>query len=197
MDLDEFVKPIIDILDDNNIDYFYKNVGHIKPIENDKAILYFSKDIMIFLDDNNCMIDIMFSLVDGTYYLKEMTIQVKDEEYGYKHCKIFDREKNKYREFSLNSLLNETNLRYVQDYIGVCIKYSNDKEALHNIWKKSFTRTNYKEKYPTFNIDKTTYINQKTYKDLENIFKMWDRLNERLFFFEDEQLEFKLIDDED
>lgn len=196
MNLDEFVKPIIDILEDNNIVYFYKNVGHIQPIEKDKAVLYFSKDIMIFLDDNNCMIDIMFSCVDGIYYLKEMTIQIEEEEYGYKHCKIFDREKNKYHEFQLNTILDENTLRYIQDYLAICIRYYKDREALHNIWKKSLTRTTYKEKYPMFHIDKTTYIDKERYQELEQKFGTWQRLNEMLFFFEDNQVEFKLIEDE-
>ena len=51
MELNFFVKSITDILEDNNIEYFYKNVGHIQMIEDNKAILYFTKDIMIFFDD--------------------------------------------------------------------------------------------------------------------------------------------------
>ena len=197
MELNFFVKSITDILKDNNIEYFYKNVGHIQVIEDNKAILYFTKDIMIFFDDHNCMIDIVFNYVDDIIYLKEMTIQIEGEDYGYKHCKIFDRKKNKYHEFPLNIKLDEDILRYIQDYLSICLRYANDNEALHNIWKKSLTRTTYKEKYPMFRVDKTTYIDKDKYLLIENRFGTWDRLNEKLFFFEDNEIEFKLVEDED
>lgn len=197
MKLENFVKQITDILDDNNVQYHYKNVGHVQPIENDLAILYFTKDIMIFLNEYKCMVDISFCYTDETVYLKEMTIQVDEEEYGYKHCKIFDRKTNKYHEFPLNTKLDEESLRYIQDYISILLRYVNDEESLHNIWKKSLTRTSYKEKYPIFHIDKTLYIDKEKYQSLEDRFGTWERLNERLFFFEDNEVEFRLVENED
>lgn len=197
MELEKFVKQITDILEDNNIQYHYKNVGHIQPIEDNSAILYFTKDIMIFFNEYKCMVDISFCYTDEIVYLKEMTIQVDEEEYGYKHCKIFDRKTNKYHEFPLNTKLDEESLRYIQDYISILLRYVNDNEALHNIWKKSLTRTSYKEKYPVFHIDKTSYIDKEKYQSLEDRFGTWERLNERLFFFEDNEVEFRLVENED
>lgn len=194
MELDEFIKKIKEILEDNFIKYFFVNVGHIQILSENKSLLYFTKDLMIFFLNDNCVIDIQFVKVDDSYRLKEMTITIDDEDYGYRHCIMKHKSDNKYREFELNTELDSDSLEDVIGYIINCIKYSNDLESLRSIWNKSLKRIEYKKKYPNFNIDKATYIDDEKLEELEETFDCMEYKNGQIiFFYDDNQINFNYV----
>lgn len=193
MELENFIKGIEEILEDNCIKYFYINVGHVQIHFDDKSLLYFTKDLMIFFNEDNCVIDLQLSNIEGIYYIKEMTITLDDEDYGYRHCVLKHRNTNKIHEFKLNTPLTENELNDIIDYIINCIKNS-DLESLRDIWKKSLSRNEYKKKYQKFNIELATLIDNDKLEELEETFDCAETKNgEIIFFFKDDEINFNYI----
>lgn len=187
MELDKFIKRITDILDDNSISYFFKDIGHIRE-NKDNYLFYTSKDLMIFFNDNNCLLNLMFTRIEHIYYLKEMTIEISNEKEGYRHCIIFDKSENTHKVLPLETILEEDSLNCVLDYIIDCIIHKNDKKYLNNLWKSSISRNEYKEKYPEFYNDIIGNISEEQYNRLISTFVIIQKVTEKIFIFNEDNL---------
>lgn len=188
MELNVFTEKIIEVLKSNNINYQYENVGHIQAISPNQGILYLTKDIIIKLCNNNCIVTISFFNDNHEYVIREMTIQVSNKSYGFKHCKMYRDELNKITVFEPLTKLTENNLKNIIDYINILIKYQNDINTLTNIWHKSLTRTTYKKMYNGFSTTHAKIISKYELLLLKERFNLIDNKFERIFIFNDDEI---------
>lgn len=185
MDINEFILKICDFLNFNKILYNIKNVGHIIKynMDDNTYCTFDTKDIIIELCENKCFINIQFNLIDNIYYLKEMTISIVDKNYGYKHCKLYNKESPNLDHFKLNTELNETNLESLLNYLKGLLPYKNSYSMLEAIWAKSVTRSAYKKKYPLFTLDNIKLVNSDYIKGLIDKYDVFNVEYGQKFFY--------------
>lgn len=185
MKIQEFINKICDFLIFNKINYNIKDVGHIVKhnIEENMYCTYNTKDIIIDFCDNKCFIDIQFNLINDIYYLKEMTLSVIGKDYGYKHCKLFNKENPRLDHFKLNSELNEINLESLLNYLKGILIYKNSYTIIEAIWNKSITRSAYKKKYPIFTLDNIKIVDDNYIKKIIDMYDVFDVEYGKKFFY--------------